>query len=155
MPPAARTREKGPRRRKSLELGPVEHFIGYQVRRAQLMIYDDFMSGQGKSPMTPGQFSLLLLIDSDENKTQRELCQQMAVDKSTLTVALDRMAKQGLLKRVRSMVDRRQNGLVLTKKGQAKLDAMRAYVNEHERRISTRLSASERRQLIALLRKLG
>jgi DNA-binding MarR family transcriptional regulator len=155
MPTAAEKRASSPRRRASLELGQVEHLIGYQVRRAQLMIYDDFMSGQGSSPMTPGQFSLLLLIDADANATQRELCQKMAVDKSTLTVALDRMSKQGMIKRVRSTVDRRQNGLVLTKKGQSKLTAMRAYVNKHERRITTRLSAPERKQLIALLRKVG
>lgn len=155
MPNAVEKPKESHRKRGSLELGPVEHLVGYQVRRAQLMIYDDFMSGQGSSPMTPGQFSLLLLIDSDEAMTQRELCQKMAVDKSTLTVALDRMAKQGLLKRVRSTVDRRQNSLVLTKKGDSALRAMRSYVDKHERRITTRLSTHERKQLIALLRKVG
>jgi elongation factor G len=68
---------------------------------------------------------------------------------------VDRMAKQNLLKRVRSTRDRRQNSLELTPHGAARLRAMLRYVNAHERRITARLSAPECKQLIDLLRKIG
>jgi DNA-binding MarR family transcriptional regulator len=153
-----RTSAPKPRARKQLELEPVEHYVGYQVRRAQLLIYDDFMLEQASEPgvpMTPGQLTVLLLIHADPEMTQRTLCDHMKVDKSTLAVSLDRMTRSGYLRRVRSTTDRRQNGLRLTPKGATRLKAMMRYLDEHEQRITAKLSAAERETLIALLRKVG
>src|SRR5262245_30030916 len=46
------------RKRKKLDLEPVEHYVGYHIRKAQLVVYEDFMLGQRSSPpITPGQFT--------------------------------------------------------------------------------------------------
>jgi DNA-binding MarR family transcriptional regulator len=59
------------------------------------------------------------------------------------------------LQRVRSTQDRRQNCLKLTKKGEGALKEMLSFVAKHERKISSRLSNAERKQLISMLMKLG
>jgi MarR family transcriptional regulator, temperature-dependent positive regulator of motility len=144
------------RKRKPLDIEPVNHFVGYQIRKAQLVVYDDFMTGQRTSPpITPGQFTVLLLIDEKPDISQQLLCEHMAVDKSTMAVSLHRMARRGLIQRVRSTADRRQNGLRLTASGAAVLRDMVKYVQQHERRITARLSARECKQLVALLSKVG
>ena len=51
--------------------------------------------------------------------------------------------------------DRRRNSLRLTAKGKATLRAMLVHVQRHERRVFARLSAIEREQLMALLKKVG
>ena len=144
------------RRRKKLDLAPVEHYVGYHIRKAQLVVYEDFMIGQhSKPPITPGQFTVLLLIDEHPDISQQLLCERMAVDKSTMAVSLHRMARRGLIRRDRSPEDRRQNGLRLTSRGQAALRAMLKHVAQHERRITAKLSPRECKQLIGLLSRVG
>lgn len=150
-----RTHQPG-RKRKKLDLDPVSRFVGYQIRKAQLVVYDDFMTGQRASPpITPGQFTVLLLIDENPDISQQLLCKHMAVDKSTMAVSLHRMARRGLIQRVRSTADRRQNGLRLTASGAAVLRAMVKYVEQHERRITSKLTERECKQLVELLSKVG
>ena len=138
-----------------LEVGPLNEFVGYRLRRTQLAVYADFMSGQGPSPLTPGLFGVLALIDSNPDITQQRLCESIGVDKSTLVVTLHRLSDRGLIRRVRSTEDRRQNGLRLTAKGQTRYKAMIQHVRAHERRITARLTPKESEQLVQLLAKLG
>jgi len=143
-------------RRKQLDLQPVDHFVGYHIRKAQLVVYEDFMTGQRSAPpITPGQFTVLLLIDENPDISQQLLCERMAVDKSTMAVSLHRMSRRGLIRRDRSPEDRRQNGLRLTARGRTVLRAMLRYVEQHERRITSKLSARECKQLIGLLNRVG
>jgi DNA-binding MarR family transcriptional regulator len=138
-----------------LELGVLGSLLGFNLRLAQLTVYEDFMRGAPVSGLTPGQLAILVLIDKNPNITQQRLSDGIRTEKSTLVVRLHRLSDRGLIERVRSTEDRRQNGLRLTRKGAAALKSMLAFVAEHERKISTRLSAAERKELIALLRKIG
>jgi len=128
--------------------------VGFQIRRAQLAIYDDFMRGAPVPGLTPGQLAILILIDQNAGLTQQRLCEGIGVEKSTLVVRLHRLAERGLIERVRSPTDRRENILELTTQGKAKLRAMLAFVTEHERRVASRLTEAERKQLFVLLSKL-
>jgi DNA-binding MarR family transcriptional regulator len=82
-----------------------------------------------------------------------ELQARLALGSSTITGALDRMEKQGLVKREKSAADRRS--FVVTpppwpaKKREALLDTLEAT----EQKCFARLSAAERRQLAQLLGK--
>ena len=138
-----------------LDFGVLGSFIGFNVRIAQLVVYEDFMRAAPVPGLTPGQLAILILIDKNPNLTQQRLSDGIRTEKSTLVVRLHRLTDRGLIERVRSTEDRRQNGLRLTRQGAAALKSMLAYVAQHERKISARLSAAERKQLITLLRKLG
>jgi DNA-binding MarR family transcriptional regulator len=138
-----------------LALGPLDSLLGYRLRRAQLAVYEDFLRDAPVENLAPGQFAILLLIDHNPDLTQQELCEGIGVDKSTFTTTLDRLADRDLIRRVRSKEDRRSNSLRLTAKGQAARKAMLAHVARHERRAFARLTASERKALMTLLRKVG
>ena len=81
------------------------------------MVYDDFMRGAPVRGLTPGQLAILVLIDKNPNSTQQRLSEGIRIEKSTLVVRLHRLADRGLIERVRSTEDRRQNGLRLTRQG--------------------------------------
>ena len=151
--PTGRSR-RAKKPRVQLDVGPLNDFVGYRLRRAQLAVYDDFVRGQGDSALTPGLFGVLVLIDRNPDITQQQLCDGVGIDKSTLVVTLHRLSDRGLIKRVRSTQDRRQNGLRLTAKGAARLRAMTTYVKQHERKITARLTAAECKQLVDLLVKV-
>jgi DNA-binding MarR family transcriptional regulator len=153
-PTKART-TKPPRARVPLDVGPLNDFVGYRLRRAQLAVYDDFVKGQGTAPLTPGLVGVLVLIDRNPDITQQQLCEGIGIDKSTLVVTLHRLTDRGLIKRVRSTEDRRQNGLRLTAKGVSKLRSTLSYVRQHERKITAQLSAAESKLLVELLNKVS
>ena len=129
--------------------------IGYRLRKAQLAVYADFMRGAPVKRLTPGQFAILIFIDRNPDMTQQRLCDRLLVEKSTLVVRLHRLVQRGLIKRVRSTGDRRQNLLKLTKKGAVALERMLSFVTQHERKVLARLSSKERKQLWKLLVKIG
>jgi DNA-binding MarR family transcriptional regulator len=155
-PPVHETPEPStPDRRRRLNLGPLARLLGFRLRRAQLVVYEDFRRDAPAAQLAPGQVGMLVIIDENPELTQQELCEGIGVDKSTFAISLDRLADRGLLRRVRSEDDRRRNSLRLTAKGKETLRAMLAHVERHERRVFARLSAVERHQLMEMLKKIG
>jgi DNA-binding MarR family transcriptional regulator len=152
---AHRTEEPRTEGRRGLNLGPLAALLGFRLRRAQLAVYEDFLRGAPVPQLAPSQFGILVMIDENPDKTQQELCEGIGIDKSTFAISLDRLADRGLLLRVRSEDDRRSNSLRLTARGKATLKAMLAHIERHERRVFARLSAVERKQLMAMLKKIG
>lgn len=140
---------------RALHLGALSTLVGFRLRRAQLAVYEDFLRDAPVPNLAPGQLAILILIKENPETTQQRLCQCIGVDKSTFAIALDRMAARDLIRRVRSREDRRSNALRLTAEGARALDAMLAHVARHERRIFAKLTPSERKQLVVLLKKVG
>jgi DNA-binding MarR family transcriptional regulator len=122
---------------------------------AQLAVYEDFLSDAPSGRITPGNAAIVILIDANPKLTQQQLCEAIGVDKSTFAVTLNRLEDRGLIRRVRSDVDRRQKMLRLTSKGAGALRAILAHVERHERRVFSSLSPAEREQLVLLLKKVG
>jgi DNA-binding MarR family transcriptional regulator len=139
----------------NLDSGVLSSLIGFRLRKAQLTVYEDFMRGAPVKGLTPGQLAILILIERNPDMTQQRLCDGIRVEKSTLVVRLHRLVERGLIQRVRSTKDRRQNLLKLTKKGSSALTNMLDFVAKHERKLTARLSPSERKLLLDLLLKIG
>lgn len=135
-------------------MGVLGSLIGFRLRMAQLAVYEDFLS-DSPAGLTPGHAAIVILVAANPEMTQQELCEAIRVDKSTFAITLNRLEKRGLLRRVRSRMDRRQNMLRLTKKGASTLRAILTHVQRHEKRVFANLSDTERGQLMTLLKKVG
>jgi DNA-binding MarR family transcriptional regulator len=146
--------KKAPPSSTPLKQGPLLGFLGYHVRLAQLHVYEDFMRGQPGATMTPGQLAILILVHANPAMGQQALAERLGVDKSTLTVTLNRLTQRKLLRRVRSTEDRRTNVLQLTARGVSRMQEMIAFVRRHERRMARNLDADEKKELVRLLDKL-
>jgi DNA-binding MarR family transcriptional regulator len=136
-----------------VNLGVLASLIGFRLRMAQLAVYEDFLSDAPRG-ITPGPAAILILVDANPEMTQQRLCEVVHLDKSTFAIMLNRLEARGLVRRIRSNVDRRQKMLRLTKKGAATRRSIVAHVKRHEQRVFANLSASERQALAALLKKI-
>jgi DNA-binding MarR family transcriptional regulator len=87
-------------------------------------------------------------------KTARELANSSLLTSGGMTMRLDRMERDGLIRRVRSAEDRRSVYAELTPAGFALIDRIIDDHLEHEREMLETLSEEERHQLAQLLRKL-
>ena len=138
--------------KQKLDQGALPQLLGYRLRLAQQAVFRDFAASvQG---LSPGRVGLLIFIDANPGVTQSRLAEAAERDRSTMVGVLDLLEGRGLIERRRG-ADRRTNGLWLTRGGRALLARALRNIARHERRIASRLSAAERRQLLDLLAKIS
>nr|WP_272919197.1 MarR family transcriptional regulator [Streptomyces sp. SID8352] len=87
-------------------------------------------------------------------KTARELANSSLLTSGGMTMRLDRMERDGLIRRIRSTEDRRSVYAELTPAGFALIDRIIDDHLEREREMLASLDEGEQEQLARLLRKL-
>ncbi len=99
----------------------------------------------GEFGLSVAKFNLMTAVKhSDDPLNQRELSEQLFVDKSGLTGLVDRLAKQGLIRREDVPGDRRSCHVLLTPKGRKLID--RVY-DEYSHLVEEIMSGVSDRQL--------
>jgi DNA-binding MarR family transcriptional regulator len=145
----------GADREPEISLGLLASLLGYNLRRAQLAVFQNFTEMVGASELTPGQFGVLVVIDANPGLSQTQLGNALGIDRSTVVAVIDRLETRGLVARQAAPNDRRSHALHLSDSGKATLRRLTERVRAHERAIARDLSAEEQAQLIALLRRVA
>jgi len=139
----------------AVDLGMLPQLLGYQLRRAQVAVFQHFGETMGALDITPGQFGMLAVIDSNPGLSQTQLGNALGIDRSTVVAMIDRLEARGLVIRATAPNDRRSHALRLSEDGGAMLRKLEGMVRAHERHISRALSADDQRRLIQLLGRVG
>ncbi len=136
-------------------LGALPSYVGYNLRRAQAASFRHLDRLARDLNLTPGQFSLLSLLASNPGISQKAISQVSGVDTSTMSPALESLARRGLIHRARAAHDRRSYALTLSPAGVDLLAAMREQVDRQERLMADALEPGERAQLLAMLGRIA
>ena len=86
---------------------------------------------------------------------QLDLVRFYGLDKSTLSVAVNRLSDRGMIRRRRLPQDRRNQGLSLTDAGQDLLQTATRLVNDQEDRMKMVISPQELDVLMGALRRIA
>jgi DNA-binding MarR family transcriptional regulator len=140
-------------RREEVEYGPLHGLVGHLLRRATGRVLGDFAETLGDD-ISPAEFGLLTLVAHNPGITQVRLAAALSLDKSTLSPALARLTRRGLLQREKLASDARLQALRLAPGAEARYAALRARVEAHEARVAATLTPAERAELLRLLRRL-
>jgi len=106
--------------------------IGYLLRRAQ-QLHVAAWSRIASTEISSVQFSILAVLHQRGEASQRELCDAVDLDRSTMADLVARMERRGLLERRRAADDARRNVVTLTEHGTAeyrRLDPLVVKVQE-------------------------
>ena len=131
---------------------PQRH-TGFLLRRAQqkhVATWLDVIDGD----TTNVQYGVLAVIARRDGVAQKEICEELDLDRSTIADVCARMEKNGLVSRRPADDDRRRNVLNLTPKGEAELARLRPLVDQVQVNLTSRLSSAELAQLRTLLAKI-
>jgi DNA-binding MarR family transcriptional regulator len=139
--------------REDVSYGPLPHLLGHLLRRAQARVFADFADALGEA-VSPAEFGLLTLVAENPGITQVRLAAALSLDKSTLSPALARLTRRGLLRREKLATDGRLQALRLAPGAEATYETLRARVEAHEARIGAALTPAEHAELLRLLRRL-
>ena len=134
-----------------IDLGGLQHRLGYLLRRAQVWIFRDIIALMAGFDIRPAQFSVLTVIGANPGIAQRSLGQALSIEPGRLVLMLDGLERRGLAKREPAPNDRRSRLLFLTAEGQAQLRQLTALADEHETRLLTKLAAEEKAHLLEVL----
>ena len=137
-----------------IALDMLDDIVGYRLRRAQVVVYQDYVRTVGSMDIRPSQFAALTIIGANPGLSQTTLATTMGIDRSGAVILIDALEGKKLATRVPSPVDRRTYAIVLTELGQTTLARLKELVVEHDRRVTACLSDAEREQLNSLLLRL-
>lgn len=127
--------------------------IGYLIRRAQQLhvaVWSQVVSAEVSSV----QYSILVSLDRLGEASQRELCDEAGLDRSTIAEILRRMERNDLIERRRSVADARRNAVRLTALGQAERVRLKPLVAAVQRELTAGMTATERNELAHGLNRL-
>ena len=103
--------------------------------------------------LTPALFGVLNVLGARDRAIQQELGSVMGIDPSTMVSLIDELEGEGLAKRRPHPEDRRARQVSITPKGRRRLVRARELASEVEDEVLGGLSATERRDLLRLLRR--
>jgi DNA-binding MarR family transcriptional regulator len=127
---------------------------GHLIRRAQQIAVSIFHEECGAFGITPVQYSILRLLDSQEGIDQVSLANHSAIDRSTMANIAERLEEKGWIKRIQSVEDKRQKLLYLTAVGKDLLESVEKFVDATQQRIMAPLSSTEAKVFLELLEKI-
>lgn len=140
--------------RTAIDMGLLPELIGFNLRCAQLTLFQHFSGSVGKDGISAPLFGTLLLIEANPDISQSAVAEALRFDRSTLVQIIDRLENRGLVVRNVSPSDRRSHALRLTDDGAEELTELKAMALKHEADVAAALNEEERTQLIALLAKV-
>ncbi|MDZ7823064.1 MAG: MarR family transcriptional regulator [Ahrensia sp.] len=132
----------------------LENLVGYNMKRAYVVIHKDFREALGENGISPPTFSALSLVVTYPQISQSNLARMLGIERSGLVSIIDGLEQQDYLARVHSPSDRRVQALVPTAEGVKAYHAMLATVQAHEDKLLAGLSSSEKSTLVKLLIKI-
>ncbi len=132
----------------------LEDLVGYNLKRAYVIVDADFRRALGEDGLAPRVFSALSLIVHIPDITQSDLARRLGIERSGLVAITDDLEARGFVIRQPVPGDRRVQALAATKAGKAAyLEALQT-VRAHEARLLSDLSPAEAETLVGLLRKI-
>jgi DNA-binding MarR family transcriptional regulator len=138
----------------NIDTSYLESLLGYNARRATLVIVDAFLKHMAIFDLRPVDFSVLSLIAHNPGITSRQLCNALNIQPPNLVGMVNTLEKRELVTRLPHPHDGRAVGLHLTSSGKKMMRSAEQTAARIEEAATPRLSASERKTLMQLLKKI-
>ena len=132
----------------------LEGLVGYNARRAALAVIEVFLQRMAIYDLRPVDFSVLSLIAHNPGITSRQLCSSLGILPPNLVGMINALEKRELIARQPHPRDGRAMGLHLTEGGATLMCDAERTAAQLEAEVAARLTATESRTLIRLLKKV-
>jgi len=134
---------------------PLDRIIGYKLRRAQLVTFQEFIEFFSSVKLRPAEFALIMVLQDQPGLSQTDAAKMLGIKRANFVALLDALEQRDLAERRAVHGDRRARALHLTDKGK-RLAAKAARMSaSYEERLVSRLGGPEERdRFLAMLDRL-
>lgn len=132
----------------------LESLLGYNARRAALAVIEVFLERMAQYDLRPVDFSVLSLVTHNPGITSRQLCTTLGILPPNLVGMINALEKRELISRQPHPRDGRAMGIHLTPTGQKLMRDAEVTAAALEAEVASRLTPTEAKTLIRLLKKV-
>jgi DNA-binding MarR family transcriptional regulator len=132
----------------------IEQSIGFLLSKAYQRAFALFKEEFDRYDLTPQQFGLLAFLWLEDGLSQTELSARSQIDRTTMGGLIDRLEKEGMVKRKTHPEDRRAYQVFLTDKGKSLEDELSTVAIQVLSKVTAPLTDQEHATLIRLLTKI-
>jgi DNA-binding MarR family transcriptional regulator len=132
----------------------IEKSVGFLLAKAYQRASALFKEEFDCYDLTPQQFGLLAFLWQEDGRSQAELSAKSHVDRTTMSGIVDRLEKEGLVKRLPHPDDRRAYQVFLSNKGKAMEDELCDLAIHAQQKLNAPLTIEQQAILVHLLEKL-
>jgi DNA-binding MarR family transcriptional regulator len=133
---------------------PLQSRVGYLIRRLHQIHSAIFVEECREVGLTPVQYGLLTALHCSPGSDQVSLGREVGIDRTNVADVLERLAERGLVRRERSIHDKRSKIAFLTPAGEIILERGRASMMRAQDRILAPLAPPFRPAFLAVLTQL-
>jgi DNA-binding MarR family transcriptional regulator len=132
----------------------LETLVGYNTRRASLVIVGEFIERMAVFDLRIVDFSVLSLITHNPGITSKQLCNTLGLQAPNLVSMVNTLEQRKLINRLPHPNDGRAMGLHLTDAGEKMMRSAEKTASQLEVVATSKLSDEERKTLLVLLKKI-
>lgn len=136
------------------DIGALDGLVGYHLRRASSVFATDFSRAIAGTKMRQVLFGMLSIIKTSPGINQGNVGRALGIQRANMVSLVNELVDRDLVRREVAADDRRAFALSLTEAGEAMVEDCLEMIREHEERLLSDFSASERETLIALLGRI-
>ncbi|WP_409018859.1 MarR family winged helix-turn-helix transcriptional regulator [Brevundimonas vesicularis] len=126
---------------------------GFLLRRAHQITVSLFMEQTADQGVTTTQYGVLVILRAFEGLDQIGLSKKVGLDRSTTGLVIKKLEQDGLVVRIEDPEDRRRKIIVLTAKGERKLESLRPPAARAQQIALSAFTDEETAQFLHLLEK--
>lgn len=132
----------------------IEKSVGFLLAKAYQRACAIFKEEFEHYDLTPQQFGLLAFLWQEDGLSQAELSAKSQIDRTTIGGLIDRLEKEGLVRRLPHPEDRRAYRICLSDNGKSLENELSILADRVKDRIVSPLSKQELATLLQLLEKI-
>lgn len=129
--------------------------INYLLTVSQHEVFQKFFSRLSPYGITPGQYGILNCLWENGPTTPKEIARALRLENSTISGALDRMQRQGLISRVLDPNNRRSIQVIATPQAEALKEDVLREVETLNSEILKDFTSEEKETLMKCLYHIG
>lgn len=124
---------------------------------SQLGVYlaEDFVHRLEPFGVEPRAYAVLKALSEDDGRSQRELSAQLGIHRNVMVTVVDKLERDGLVKRMPHPADRRAFAVTLTDKARGLLPKLDAQGSAQEDEVTASLTDAERRAVLQHLQQMS
>lgn len=127
---------------------------GFLLGKVLQQMETKFAEGLAPYKINSRQYGVLLFIKGNPYSSQKDISENLQIDRTTMVSHIDHLETLGFVERTRNPNDRRSYSLLITPKGNQVLDSRWEFLIETELEVLTPLSNQEKQLLKGLLVKI-
>lgn len=132
----------------------IEESVGYLVTRLARAFARELAGRLAAHGVSVGQWAVLMFLWARDGQSQGDLSRGVAIEDATMVRTIDRMERDGLVRRERNASDRRRINIFLTDRGRSLRDSLVPCTIASNEAATRTFTDAEKRQLGELLRQM-